>query len=489
MKNSSLYFPGFHLSTLRRKPRSAALKLADSLEQIRRHSISSLGECFARFIPSMVLENSDTGSFSRRRVFSKTNTFWAFFSQVLDADGGCQEVVRKIQALAASRSLPSPSASTSAYCQARAKLPLSDLERILSHTADILSDSAHSERWMDRRVVVVDGTGLSMPDTVDNQAVWPQTRGQKPGCSFPQARVCACFCLNSGALLSYRVGSRKNHELPLLRQQHDQFQTGDIFLGDKGFCSFHDVDQFLRLGVDSVISLGVRKPVASSSALTVLGHNDLLIHWPKPKWNKTASYSKEEWLAMPEQLTLRQIKVVVDNPGFRVQSFHIVTTLTDAETYSAADIADLYYRRWDVELFFRDIKTTMGMDILRCRTPEMVRKEILMHLIVYNSIRLLMLSAAKERKVSPRRISFKASVQALRQWEPILNRNDLEANERQRLMALLREAIAATMVVYRPGRKEPRCLKRRKKNFQLMTSPRHEMRETPHRGAKRAKRA
>ena len=292
---------------------------------------------------------------------------------MLDADGGCQEVVRKIQALAASRSLPSPSASTSAYCQARAKLSLSDLDNILSRTASSLHDQGRTERWKDRRVVGVDGTGLSMPDTSENQAVWPQTRGQKPGCSFPQARVCACFCLHTGALLSHRVGSRKNHELPLLREQHDQFKPGDIFLGDKGFCSYYDVDKFQKLGVDSVISLGVRKPVATTSALEVLAHNDLLIQWPRPKTNRTLSYSKEEWQALPEQLTLRQIKVVVDNPGFRVQSFYIVTTLTDAQTYSAADIADLYYQRWDVELFFRDIKTTMGMDILRCRTPAMVR--------------------------------------------------------------------------------------------------------------------
>jgi hypothetical protein len=489
MKNNNLYFPGFHLSTLRRKPRSAAHKLADSLAHIRRHSISSLGECFGRFIPSKVLENGEAGSFSRRRVFSKTNTFWAFFSQVLDADGGCQEVVRKMQALAASRSLPSPSASTSAYCQARAKLEISELETILSQTARAVNDQGRAERWKGRRVVVVDGTGLSMPDTAENQAMWPQTRGQKPGCSFPQASVCACFCLHTGILLSHRMGSRKSHELPLLRQQHDQFQPGDIFLGDKGFCSYFDVDQFQQLGVDSVISVGVRKPVEVASALAVLAHNDLLIQWPKPKWNKSSSYSKEDWQALPEKLTLRQIKVVVDNPGFRVQSFYIVTTLTDAQTYSATDLADLYYQRWDVELFFRDIKTTMGMDILRCRTPDMVRKEILMHLIVYNSIRLLMLNAAKQTNVSPRRISFKASVQALRQWEPMLNRNDLEVRERKRLMVLLREAIASAIVLSRPGRSEPRCLKRRKKNFQLMTSPRHEMWVTPHRGQYRAKRA
>jgi len=466
MKNNSLYLPGFHLSTLRRRPCSAARKRADSLARIRRHSISSLDECFGQFIPSKVLENGDSGSFSRRRVFSKTNTFWAFFSQVLDADGGCQEVVRKIQALAASRSTPAPSVSTSAYCQARAKLEVSELETILSDTAQRLHDQGRTARWKNRRVVVVDGTGLSMPDTAKNQAVWPQTRGQKPGCSFPQASVCACFCLHTGALLSHRVGSRKNHELPLLREQHDQFRPGDIFLGDKGFCGYFDVDQFLKLEVDSVISLGVRKLTKTASAVAQLAPNDLLVQWLKPKWNKTASYSQEQWQALPEQLTLRQIKVEVKNPGFRVQSFYIVTTLTDAKTYTAADIADLYYRRWDVELFFRDIKTTMDMDILRCRTPAMVRKEILMHLIVYNSIRLLMLNAAKQVQVSPRRISFKASVQALRQWEPMLNQNAMEVRERQRMMVLLREAIAATVVFSRPGRSEPRCLKRRQKNFQ-----------------------
>jgi len=178
MKNNSLYLPGFHFPTLRRKPRSSAQKLADSLAKIRHHSITSLSDCFASFIPSSLVDNNDSGSFSRRRVFSKTNTFWALFSQVLDADGGCQEVVRKMQALAASRSLPSPSLSTSAYCQARSKLDESELESVLSHTAKRLQETDYCNRWKNRRVVVVDGTGLSMPDTPKNQLVWPQTRSQ-----------------------------------------------------------------------------------------------------------------------------------------------------------------------------------------------------------------------------------------------------------------------------------------------------------------------
>lgn len=487
MKNNSLYLPGFHLATLRRTPRSASQKLADEKARIRRHSISQLGTCFSRFIPEQILGHRSNGSFSRRRLFSKENTFWAFFSQILDADGGCKEVVRKIQAFAASKSMAAPSASTSAYCQARSKLEKSSLEQILSHTGETLQQRGRSNRWKDRRVVVVDGTGVSMPDTPSNQEKWPQSRNQKPGCGFPQARVCACFCLQTGALLSHRVGSKKNHELPLLRQQWECFEAGDIFLGDKGFCSYYDVWKFQERGVDSVITLARRTPVETSSAVAVLGPDDLLIQWPKPAWNKNLSYGKDQWQALPDKLTLRQIKVTVNTPGFRVKSFYLVTTLIDAASYSAADLADLYYQRWDVELFFRDIKTTMGMDILRCRTPAMVEKEILMHLIAYNAVRLLMVDAAQTVELSARRISFKASVQALRQWEPQLNRADLNDRERRRLMSLLREAIAATVLIHRPGRQEPRCVKRRPKPYAIMTAPRHQMRVIPHRSRYRAK--
>lgn len=233
-----------------------------------------------------------------------------------------------------------------------------------------------------------------MPDTSANQACWPQPGSQKEGCEFPQARLCACFSLQTGALLSYRVGHHRNHELPLLRQQWSSFETDDVFLGDKGFCSYYDIDQLQRRGVDSVVTLARRKPARASEAKRILGPDDLLIHWPKPAWNSSLSYSREEWEALPDQLTLRQIKVTVDNPGYRTKSFHLVTTLIDSETYIASELAELYLQRWNVELFFRDIKTTLGMDILRCRTPAMVRKEIQMHLLVYNLLRWLMLDSS-----------------------------------------------------------------------------------------------
>lgn len=486
MKNATLYLPGFHLATLRRRPRSAAQRLAEEKARIRQHSISQLGDCFGHFIPAKALENGADGAFSRRRLFSKENTFWAFFSQILDADGGCQEVVRKVQALAATRSMPVPSASTSAYCQARSKLDPAELEKILAHTAEDLQQQGRSRWWKDRRVVVVDGTGVSMADTHANQQNWPQPKSQKLGCGFPQARICACFCLQTGALLSYRLGHSKNAELPLLRQQWDSFSSGDIFLGDKGFCSYYDVWQFKQRGVDSVITLARRTPVAAASAVAVLGPDDLLIQWPKPVWNKCLSYSKEEWQALPEHLDLRQIKVTINVPGMRSKSYYLVTTLTDSMRYGAAELADLYHQRWDVELFFRDIKTTMGMDVLRCRTPALVMKEILMYFIAYNAVRRLIVDAANAIECAPRRISFKASIQALRQWEPQLHRRAADDSERRRLLGSLRAAIGARQVTVRPGRREPRCLKRRPKPFAFLTAPRHQMFEIPHRGRYRA---
>jgi hypothetical protein len=489
MKNMTLYLPGFHLSTLRRKPRSAQQIMAKKMAELKQKTFSQLGECFGKFIPNQHLSPAESGALSRRRFFSKENTFWAFLSQVLDADGGCQEVVRKLQAFAAMKSNPLPSSSTAAYCQARKKLDRSSLEAILQHTSQRLQSRPNMSRLNGRRVVVVDGTGISMPDTIENQQVWPQQSHQKPGCGFPQAAICACFCLQTGGLLSYEVGNKKSHELPMLRKQLDTFKPGDIFLGDKGFCSFYDVYSFKSREVDTVITLARRIPVTEVESVKVLGEDDFLIHWKKPVRVKASSYSQKDWEGLPETLLLRQTKVTVNQPGFRVSTFYIITTLLDADEYPASELADLYFRRWEVELFFRDIKTTMGMDILRCKTPEMIHKEIMMHLIAYNCIRCLMFEAAKEKKVEVNRISFKGSIQALRQWEPHLNQANMSRQKQNDLIRYLYESIAGKITPDRPGRSEPRAVKRRPKPYQLLTAPRHEMKEIKNRSKYRAKKA
>ena len=243
---------------------------------------------------------------------------------------------------------------------------------------------------------------------------------------------------------------------------------------------------FSKRGIDSVITLARRIPVTDAESVKVLDEGDLLIHWKKPVRTKASSYSQADWEDLPESLLLRQIKVTVNQPGFRVNTFYMVTTLLDAEDYPANALADLYFQRWNVELFFRDIKTTMGMDILRCKTPDMVRKEVLMHLIVYNCIRCIMLASVDMQDVCARRISFKGSVQALRQWEPHLNQRTMSSRERNRLIRLLYAAMTKNLIPDRPGRSEPRAVKRRPKPFQLLTAPRHEMIEIKHRSKYRA---
>ncbi len=469
------------MQTLRRKPRSEQQKLAEKMAILKQKSFRQIGEIFEKFIPHSLLSPERDGAMSRRRLFSKENTFWAFFSQVVDADGGCKEVIRKLQSYASIKGVRVPSSSTSSYCVARKKLDEQMLSDILEHTAEQLEEIRDTGLMNNRRVIVVDGTGVSMPDTLTNQDVWPQSSSQKLGCGFPTARICACFSLKSGALLSYALGNKKNHELPLFRQQWNTFKRGDIILGDKGFCSYFDMANLQEQGVDSVVTLARRAPVSAVGSLKKLGPDDLLIMWKRPVYYPKLSYSIDAWAKLPEELILRQIKVTVKYPGFRTQTFHLVTTLVDAVQYPAEELAELYFKRWDVELFFRDIKRTMGMDILRCRTPEMIRKEILMHFIAYNCIRRLMCEAAGEVDIKVRVVSFKGSVQALRNWEPHLNQAKISRAERCRLISDLYGAMTNTPINQRPGRSEPRCLKRRPKNYQLMTLPRHEMREILHR--------
>lgn len=486
MQKTTPIFPGFHTATLSRPRRSAQQILADKLAEQRRKSPNQLGAFFKRLIPDRLLDSEQQKAHSRNRIFSKRNTFWGFFSQVLSSDGSCSAVVKKLQAYAALRAGRTVSSSTAAYCRARAKLSEKTLQEVFCHTVKGVQ-STQKGKDPQPRVIVVDGTGFSMPDTELNQQEWPQMSGQKPGCGFPSARLLGLFSLETGALLSFAIGNKKSHELPLLRQQYDVFSEGDIMLGDKAFCNYFDQASLLNRGVQSVVTLRRRKPVAAAQCIKKQGDGDLIISWKRPKWTGRYAYSEDEWKQLPETLTLRQIKVTVAHAGFRVKSFYIITTLTDPIEYPAADLAELYYRRWEVELHFRHLKTTMGMDELRCKSPAMIRKELLMNFIVYNAIRWLICDAAHKQNGDPQRISFKGAIQALQGWEPLLEYSNASRKKRLEQMDSLHVAIAAHTVAHRPGRREPRCLKRRKKNYDLMTRPRGEMQEIPHRSSYRAK--
>jgi hypothetical protein len=489
MKATPLFSMEFHIQTLSKKRRTAGQRLADEIANAKTRSLEQLSECLADLIPENLLAQNANGKHSRSRIFTKRNTFWAFLSQVIDADGGCSEVVSKLRAFAALKCPFRISPSTGAYCAARKNLSKDDVKGVFGHTAKTLNEM-ESRDFCGRRVIVIDGTGLTAADTEENQEQWPQLSQQKPGCGFPGLRVCACFSLKTGAALSFKVGNKKSHELRLFRSQwNDVFQPGDISLADKMFSSYFDLAMLSRRGVDSVVTQASakRKPIEEANALKKLGENDLLVEWKKPVWHKKAAYTREEWEALPETLTLRQIKVMVEGKGFRVKSFYIVTTLLDPEEYPASELAELYLRRWEVELNFDDLKTTMGMDELRCKTPEMVEKELLMYFITYNAARWMICKAAKQGDADPMRISFKGALQGLRNWEGQLNHPRTTLQDKRRLIAELHRGIALKIVPLRANRKEPRCLKRRPKPYQLLTEHRSTMKEIKHRSKYRAK--
>jgi hypothetical protein len=473
MVQHTAFLPGISHRLCGRQRRSQLDLLRARSEQWRQSSLSRLCEIFGPWLPAAILAPTDHGVNSRERLYPQSLTFWAFLSQVLSPGSACREVVRKIQAWYAPQAKALDS-GTSAYCQARARLPLSTLTTLHQTLADKLSARiTTSELWLGRRVKVVDGTGVSMPDTAANQKAWPQPSGQKPGCGFPVVKLVACFCLASGALLEWVEGTLQEHDCRLLLKLLSVFKKGDVVLADRGFSSYASLATLRARGVDAVMRLHQFRKLDWRAGQR-LGHRDRLVTWQKgPLQGKL--WTAEQWAQLPAELTVRLVEIVVAVPGFRTQKLVLVTTLLDAPTYSAAALGELYFRRWAVELCFRDIKTTLGLDVLRCRTPAMVRKEIVMHALAYNLIRALMQDIAQSHQVSVPSLSFKGTVDALRQWRDLFEHTKNQPRAVGQLRKLFYQSIADDLLLYRPGRSEPRAVKRRPKNFRLLTKPRHEM--------------
>ncbi len=371
------------------------------------------------------------------------------------------------------------SPSTAAYCKARVSLSQSDINDVHSTLAEKIQRNNQQNLWCGRQVKVVDGSSLSMPDTEQNQKAYPQPKGQKPGCGFPVMRIAAMFCLTSGIIIDLAKDALSVHERDLFRRLWHLFQPGDVALTDRGFCSFADIYYLSLIGVDCVM----RKNQGRKKGLKVvkrLGKNDRIVQWVKtavcPTW-----LTKEQWKQMPDTLILREIEIHIEMPGLRTNNIVIVTTLLDNILFPALEFAELYRRRWRAELYLRDIKTTMGMDILSCKSPQMVEKELMMYVIAYNLVRAIMMEAACAHRVQIGKISFKGTVSTLRQWSPIMAGAQMSGNGRNDLYQKMLYYIAKDKLPHRPNRVEPRAKKRRPKSYQYLTKPRKEFKEIPHR--------
>jgi hypothetical protein len=354
------------------------------------------------------------------------------------------------------------SADTGAYCTARADLPEEALHALVRDTGKQMEDESPATwLWHGRKVRVVDGSTITMPDTPENQAAYPQQKNQKPGCGFPIARILVIFSLSVGAVLEAAIGKyqgKQTGENSLFRALYDALDEGDIILADRYFSGWSDIALPLARGIDIV----VRKHQLRATDFRTgerLGKDDHLVFWTRPQRPKWMSV--EQYAAMPDALTLREVRIRVVQKGFRTQSLVVVTTLLDAERYPSEEIALLYRRRWQAELHLRSLKIVLQMDHLRCKTPERVRNEFFTHLLGYNLIRGVMAAAASQSGKSPWEISFKGALQTLDQFLPIL----LSRVSSEAWCAALLTAVATHNIGDRPDRFEPRLRKRRPKPY------------------------
>ncbi len=408
-------------------------------------------------------------------IYTPALTLWAWSSQPLfkGEQRSCGAAVARVVALLIALGREPCSDNTGAYCRARAKLPEVVIRRLVHEVAERCERAVLAE-WLwkdDRHVFLVDGTTVTMPDTPENQKTYPQNPVQQEGLGFPIVRILLMLSLATGMATGMALGpysGKETGETALLRQLLDRLKTGDVVLGDRYFCSYFMICLLQERGVHVVTRLH-QKRRADFLRGKSLGAGDHVVEWPRPErpeWMDEATYER-----MPASLTVREVEVKVPpRKGFRPDVLVVVTTLLDAEETTRDDLAQLYRGRWSAELDIRAIKCSLGLDVLRCQSPEMVRKEIWIGLLAYNLIRQTILQSALACDKLPRQLSFTAAMQKIAaSWvlAPLLS-----AAEMSVLIETNQKHLAKHRVGHRPDRVEPRANKRRPKVLALLNKPR-----------------
>lgn len=410
------------------------------------------------------------------RIYAPLVTLWVFISQVLSSDHSCRAAVARLIAHRVSRGQKACSAKTSAYCQARQRLP----EKFFSAVTCLVGKALDAKvdpkwLWKGRRVYMFDGTIVSMPDTPENQAAYPQPYNQRPGLGFPIARIGAITSLACGAIIDLgfcKYAGKGQGEVTLLRRLSGVFSRGDVLLTDCLMSNWRCLYTLQQQGVDIVTRLNRSLRSADFRKGERLGKDDHIVQWPKPHIREVGRAAQR---AMPRYLTVREARVYIKTPGFRTKMIVVVTTLLDPALYTKDDLAGLYRQRWSQEVDLRSIKTEMKMDVLRCKTPELVHKEIWTHILAYNLIRTIMAQAAIRHQIEPRTISFKGAMQTLEAFQPLISFQGRRGHAfRLQLYLQILDSIVLHRVADRPDRFEPRAKKRRVPLYRNLTVPRDE---------------
>jgi hypothetical protein len=413
----------------------------------------------------------------RDRFYTPVVTLFIFLGQVLDADQSCRQAVSRFIAWLISQCRQACSAETRAYCQARKRLPEGALSRLTRDTGKQLHDKYRQRwHWHGHAVKLLDGSSALAPDTCANQKAYPQSRSQKPGLGFPLIRMVVVFSLAVGTVLDAAFcpfEGKHTGETALWRMLRHNLEPGDILLADRYHCSYWEMAEALQRGTQVVARLHQRRKNDFRRGQR-LGKDDYLMTWTKyrscPKWMHKATYK-----AIPQSMTVRVIRILVPKGRNRMRKAWVATTLLDPSAYSKGEIAALYRRRWEVEVDLRSLKQTLQMDMLRCKTPDMLHKELWAHFLVYNLLRTVLAQAAEAHERKPWEISFKGALQTLNAFAPILMNSPPE-----RWAEIYKELLAASAshrVGNRPDRQEPRAKKRRPKHYPLLRKPRQKERE------------
>ncbi len=402
----------------------------------------------------------------RERLYPPTEALAMFLAQAMDADRSCQNVVNAVAAQRLRYGMQVPGIGTSSFCKARQRIPLTMVSELVRRSGLVArSEMPEGWRWRGRSVKLIDGTSATLADTPANQRAYPQPPGQAVGVGFPKCRILGVVCLGAGSILDAKIGpceGKGSSEQSMLRELLESFERGDVMVGDALFCTYFLLAELQARGIDGVFEkLGARRRNTDFEQGQQLGRNDHVCHYEKPR-TKPDWMSDEAYLAAPMSIAVREVMV---------SGKVLVTTLLSKSEVPKHALRKLYKSRWHIELDFRHIKSTLGMETLTCKTPDMAEKEIWVYLLAYNLIRMTMAKSALLADVLPRQLSFKHSLQLWRAWRdqsPCLD--DVPA------LALLLELIAKNTVGNRPGRIEPRAVKRRPKPYPLLTTPRGEAR-------------
>jgi len=458
----------------RRRRTSGFQKLVDGF-------FKQSGLPFADTITAAMIEEvfrKHDGLFGGGAIFSTATVLWAFLGQVLQ-DGkaaACQSAVAGIIAHRQLLGLSVPTKDTGDYCRARAKLREDALHELSCRLSENTESEADKE-WLvqGRHAKLVDGFTLTMPDTEENQREYPQAKTQKPGIGFPIARCVAIMSLATACVMDLAIGpysGKETGETALLRQLMSVFRPRDIAVFDRYYCTFMVIAAMLSGGTD----VCCRKHHLRKSDFRRgkrLGKYDHLIAWTRPK--KPKWMDKQTYQNIPKQILLREIKLVIAQPGFRSKNFVVITTLIDPVEFSQEVIAELYGFRWNVELDIRSIKSNLNLEHVRCKSPAMVRRELWTTILAYNLIRSTAAASAILHHVKPRQISFTSTVQfVLQEWKQLAKGN-LSPEILKAFIETMLHAIAQCSVADRPERVEPRVVKRRPKPYKKMMKPRAQL--------------